>query len=695
VAYLVGTDIGGTFTDAVVFDLDKGTVTSAKALSTAPNYEEGCINSLEVAAEQLSLTLHQLLEQTKAFVFGTTVATNTILTGSGVKTGYITTKGFEDVLHMARGTSKWVGLPFVDTRHVAATRKPDFFIPKELIVGIIERIDRDGEIIIPINSDKTKEDVNKFFDKGLESIAVCLLWSPRNNTHEKYIYEIIREMFPGIYVSLSSEIAPVVGEYERGITTALDAYVGPVTQRSLQSLYRRLQESGFGGEARVMKAEGGSTFITETKPIATTQSGPVGGAVAASYMGRLLGIKNIISADVGGTTFDVSLIWNGELMYSREPYIGRFLVAYPAIDITSIGAGGGSVAWVEPEVKSLHVGPKSAGAYPGPICYGFGGTEPTVTDACLILGYLNPEYFLGGRMRLDYEAAAEGVKRLGAQLGMNMAEMALGIWRIINAEMQELLRGVTIRRGYNPADFDLLAFGGAGPMHATEYGFALGVKRVIVPAGAATESALGLASSDAVHTIMLPGYYLLPMDPVEFNSYFDKLEQRAHANLDRERVAENDREIRYFLDMRYGLQYHVHRVSIPRKKYTHKDMDLLASEFDRVYEASYGKGAGFSAAGRYITNFVVQGIGRTIAPVLPKLERGTPDASAALKGKRKALFTESGKYAETRVYDYFRLRSGNTLEGPSVIEAPHTTLVIHGGQKIEVDDYGNIIIMPA
>jgi len=456
-SYIIGVDTGGTFTDAVIID-DKGVITTAKALSTPPHFHEGIMNSLKQGARMLNRTLEEILRETEAFKFGGTMATNAIMTRTGAKTGLITTRGFEDVIAIARGTSKWFGLPEADIKHEAATRKPEPIVPKYLIEGVIERIDRDGEVVYPLNHNTTREQLKRLIDAGIESLAVSLLWSVRNPTHEQELSKIVHEMAPDLYVAISSEVAPVVGEYERTITTILDSYIGQVTKESLGSLSSRLTESGLGAEILIMKADGGCSFLSEILPVATVHSGPAAGVICAAHIGKMLGYKDVISTDVGGTTFDVSLIKEGQLSYSREPCIGTFGIAYPTLDITSIGAGGGTIAWADPATKMIHVGPTSAGANPGPVCYDFGGTEPTVTDACLMLGYLNPEYFLGGEMKLSRDKAAKAIEGLGAKIGMDATDTAIAIYRIINAAMSELMRGLTIRKGYDPRDFALISF---------------------------------------------------------------------------------------------------------------------------------------------------------------------------------------------------------------------------------------------
>jgi N-methylhydantoinase A len=692
-SYIIGVDTGGTFTDAVVINQD-GVITTAKALSTPPHFEEGVVNALENGAKILKKPLDKILRQTKIFKFGGTMATNAIMTRTGATTGLITTSGFEDIIAIARGTSKWFGLPEADIKHEAATRKPDPIVPKNLIAGAIERIDRDGEVVYPLNSENLREKVKKLLDMGVESLAISLLWSPRNPAHEKQVLSIVREMCPNLYVSLSSEVAPVVGEYERTITTILDSYIGEVTKGTLGSLSSRLNNIGLDAAMLVMKADGGCSFASEVLPIATVHSGPAAGLVCAAHVGKTLGYKDIISADVGGTTFDVSIVKNGEPSYSREPSIGSFGIAYPTLDITSIGAGGGTIAWFDEITETIHVGPKSAGSSPGPACYDFGGTQPTVTDACLILGYLDPDYFLGGEMKLNYEKAAAAVQELGSKIGMSLAETAAAIYRIINSAMSELMRGLTIRKGVDPREFCLLCFGGAGPMHAGAWGKELGIKEIVIPVAAATQSALGLAISDIIHTEMMPSYDALPMDLSEFNHRFENLEKKISARLDRDGMDNAQRTINYYLDMKYGLQYHVLKIPIPRKVYQSADMEFLANEFDNLYEVAYGKGAAYAAAGRYVSNFIVQGFGAVAKPTLATIKEGSTDPSMALKGKREAYFEETKKFITTEVYAYQRLSAGNVIEGPAIVEARQTSIVIHPSQKGYVDKYGNVIIRP-
>ena len=426
-AYMIGVDTGGTFTDAVIVD-EKGTIVRGKGLTTPKDFIAGVENALNAAAEHLQAPLQNILSETKAFCFGTTIGTNAITTRSGAKTGMITTTGARDATYIARGMSKWGGLPEAEIKHVAVTRRPEPIVPKTLIQEIQERIDWKGAIVCELSPEEVKRAVEDLVKQGVESIAVCFLWSFRNNLHEKEAERIISELYPDIYCSASCEIAPLLGEYERFITTVFDCYIGPATSKFLQSLSMTLKNKGLKGGLVVMKADGGCAFSDEVLPVATIHSGPAGGVMGARFLGELLGYKDIVSADVGGTTFDVSLIRNGKVSHSREPIMEKHHTLYPTVDLTSIGAGGGTIIWADPEMGTLHVGPKSAGSDPGPVCYGFGGTEPTLTDAALILGYINPDHFFGGTMKLNQDKATKSLERVASQVGMDVTQLAAGAY---------------------------------------------------------------------------------------------------------------------------------------------------------------------------------------------------------------------------------------------------------------------------
>lgn len=688
--YSIGIDTGGTFTDGVVID-EEGRISTSKAPTTPKEMSHGVLQVLDQLAQDRGLTTEKLLEETRQFAFGTTFATNALVSRQGVKTGLLTTRNFEDTHRMGRAMSRWAGLPLAEAKRFARTRKPEPIIPITLTRGINERVDESGSVVSPLNMEQAKEAIRDLVDNhGVESIAVCFLWSFKNGQHEEEVGRLLSEMYANVHRSLSVEIAPVFGEYERMNTTIIDAYVGPGTKSFLDSVSKALAKKGLGVELLVFQADGGCKFLSDTNPVGTIYSGPVAGVVASKNLGETLGMENIITTDVGGTSFDVSVLHRGELLYSREPVMERFGVAYPCLDIVSIGAGGGSIISVEQTSKVIRVGPQSAGAYPGPACYGFGGTEPTVTDALLVVGYLNPENFLDGRMKIYLDKAVEAIEKIAEPLGVDCVTAASWAYKVVNSHMTDLLRSMTLERGYDPRDFVIFAYGGAASAHAAEYAADLGVSQVCIPISAPTQSALGLALTDVLHSRVLSDPGRMPMEAKRFNKNFAKLEKLIVADLEKDGVENKDRTIRYFLEMRYAMQIHVVRVEIESKKYKAEDMDYVANEFDMNYERLYGEGSGYPTAGRFVNSFVVQGHGKTPKALLTKFDMEGADSSAALKGQRAAFFEKVGKQVKTDIYDYSKLRAGNLVKGPAIIEEPETTVVVPPGHEASVDEYRNL-----
>ena len=691
--YTIGIDTGGTFTDLVVIG-EKGAVTTGKALSTPPTFTEGIMNGLENTARSLGTSIEGLLKETDVFVLGTTVATNTIINRSGAKTGLIATVGHEHVHHIARGgLSKWTGLSESETREAYRTKKVEPLLPKALAKGVVERIDWKGSVVCPLDVGDARQAVRSLVEQGVESIAVCFLWSFSNPVHEKELAKILSEEYPHIYSSISHELAPSLGEYARANTTIIDGYIGPATREFLISLDRLLSGKGLKHPMLVMQAHGGCVVGREARPFTTFSSGPAAGVIASKYLGELLGHENIITTDVGGTSFDISLIVKGLLTYAREPVVARFPVSFPMVDVISIGAGGGSIAWIDPLTGLLRVGPKSAGAFPGPACYGFGGTEATVTDADLVLGYLNPDYFLGGTMKLYPEKAHQAIKKLADRLGWDVTTTAAGIYDIVNAQMADLVRSATIERGYNPSEFALFGYGGNGPMHAAIYAGELGVSKIIIPSVASTFSAFGSATSDILHSHRMFRFSPMPMDADGFNESFRTLEQMVNEELQGDGIKKEDRVFNYAVDMRYGAQYYALRMPVERKTYDAEAMGGLCRQFDVLYESLYGRGSEYTLlSGRFVTSFMVDGIGKIPKPVLSKHEPGGPDATKAVKGKRDVFFRLYNEYRPTDIHDYARLKAGNMISGPAIIEAVQTTIVIPPGRTATVDEYLNVII---
>lgn len=690
-AYKVGVDTGGTFTDAVVLD-DEGRVTTGKSLTTYHDFSEGVANALTIAAEKLDHTLEALLDETVAFAYGTTIGTNAIATRRGARVGMITTRGCRDVTHIARGLSRWTGLPESESKHMAATVEPEPLVPKDLIGEVSERVDATGAVVCAVDVDDVESAARDLAAKNVDAIAICFLWSFRHGDHESQAKDIVSRLFPDIYCTTSHDVIPLEGEYERFITTVLDAYVGPLTQAYMTSLSSMLKKNGLKGRILLMKADGAIAYSDEVQPVATVHSGPAAGVVAARELGRILGYKNLISTDVGGTTFDVSVITDGRETFSREPRIEKYATLYPTLDIVSIGAGGGTIIWSDPELGTLHVGPQSARSNPGPACYGFGGTEPTITDAAMALGYLNPDYFVGGRMTLDKTKSIEALERLGQTLGMDVIDTAYGAYEIINAHMSDLIVGMTVNRGLDVGDYVLLGFGGAGPIHLARMGATLGAKKCLIPASASVYSAHGLATSPIGHTHLVYDYQELPITAETLNRNLGPMYQKVNEELESDGIPEKDRVIVCYVDMKYSLQINTVRFIIPNKQdYIEEDAAALGAWFDAAYADMYGAGSGYAEAGRVIVSYMVKGEGTVyeFSPTL--LPPAGADASAALKNTRPAFFKPDG-FLNTEVYDFALLEPANVMEGPALIEAEETTIVVPPGFKALVDGYLNIEI---
>jgi N-methylhydantoinase A len=686
VEYTIGIDTGGTFTDTVVID-GTGRVTSGKALTTPDDLASGLFSSIDEVAQRLGLSRKSLLGATRVFRFSGTTATNALLTRFGDPVGLLVTSGFEDTLHIGRAVSAWAGLSERELRRSYQQRKPPPLVPRSFIRGIDERVDQSGTVLLPIDTDQVRIAAEELHSAGVRSIAVCFLWSIRNPDHELAARRIVADVAPGMPVHCSHEVAPSVGEYERFVTTAVDAFVSPVLTRSLASLRERLAESGFEGQLLIAQADGGCLYPDDARPVSTLQSGPAAGVIASQVEAAKLGRSNVVTTDVGGTSFDVGLVADGRWMYAREPELGRLNLSVPMIEVASVGAGGGSIGWVD-EVGILHVGPRSAGSSPGPACYDRGGREPTVTDADLLLGYLDPDTGLGGRVALSYDAAVAAMERVADQAGLDVIEAAAGIFEIVNSHMGDLLTRQIVARGYDPRDFVIFAYGGAGPMHSAFYGAECGAQEVIVPSLAGTFSALGVAVAPLLHTAREPTFAAMPMSADEYNEILGVLDDTVVAALDKDGVADQYREITCHLEMRYGRQVHTVRFQVPRGQADDESLRDLCLEFDRSYERLYGAGSGYPKAGRYITAFAVEGRGNLPVPVsaLEPTVSGE-NADRALFGARDAWF--DGGFRQTYVYRYELLRSGDELRTPAIVEADQTTIVVPPGRSARLDQHGN------
>ncbi|MGE0253883.1 MAG: hydantoinase/oxoprolinase family protein [Alphaproteobacteria bacterium] len=687
-SYLIGVDTGGTFTDAVAID-DAGHVVTGKAATTAQRLGEGILDSVGDAARQVGRTLEDFLADTRIFRFSGTTAINALLTGSGAPTGLVTTAGFEDILDIGRGMSAWTGLGATEVRRAYRQRKAPLVVPRRLTRGVHERIDRDGRIVVPLDIAEVLARTDELLAAGAEALAVGFLWSVRNPEHERRARDAIAAAHPGLFVCASHEIAAHLGEYERFNTAVINAYVAPRLTASLDELDALLRARGFKGELLVAQSDGGALYVGETVPAYTLKSGPAGGVIASRSEGELLGHANVITTDVGGTSFDVGIVAGGSWIVARHPLVGRYPVGFPMIEVESIGAGGGSIAWID-DGGALNVGPQSAGARPGPACYGRGGTLPTVTDAAAVLGYLNPDYFLDGRNALRLDLAHAAISGIADTLGMSVEDAAAGIFAIANAHMSALVSRQVIAQGYDPRDFTLYAFGGGGAMHAAFYATELAIAEVVVPALAGTFSALGVATAPLLHRASALELAAMPVDADRFNAIFARLEAKVAERLDRNAVPAERRNIVYSLDMRYGVQVNTVSVPVARQAYDAAGIARIGEQFDAQYETLYGKGSAFTEGGRFVTAFSVEGYGYLPTPERPAAATLSADASAARIATRAVRF--GAAYAPAPIYRATLLRPGNAIAGPAIVEAPHTTIVIPPDFHATVDPWGNVRI---
>jgi N-methylhydantoinase A len=693
-SYIVGVDIGGTFTDCVVMD-EQGGVTLGKALSTPEDFAVGALNAVRDAAVNLGLSSEvDVLRTTQFFFHACTVADNTLITRTGPKAGLLTTKGFGDTLLIMRGRTT-EGLTESEAFRASTQSKPHPIIPRSLIEEVNERIDYKGSALLRLEATEIERAVGALLSRGAESIAIALLWSVSNDAHERALAEFIRAHHPGIYLSLSSEVAPFLGEYERTATTAFNAYVGPKIASYLERLKTLLHTNGLMREPLVMQAYGGVLGIDDTckNAVGTIESGPAAGIMGSRFVGEQVGLAHILATDMGGTTFKVGVIRDGTVEKDYKPVLMRYQLFLTKIWVESIGAGGGSIVWVDPETGLLKVGPHGAGSRPGPICYGLGGTDVTVSDADLVLGYLNEECFLGGRMKLHKEMALEAVKKKIAEpIGMTPFEAASGIYRITNSHMSDLIRRATVERGYDPREFTLFAFGGAAPVHAGGYARELGIKEVIVPLTASVHGAAGLVSSDVIYQYGKSDQVSVPANIKRVRENFAPLVRRAIADLRAAGFKDEEMTIVRSLDMRYRQQ--VHELNVPLgpgvEELGELELEGLDGRFDELYEQAYGRGSGYREAGKEIMAFRVVASGALQKPKLKKYPMKTSRVNGALKGKRGVYFQQERDFIPTKIYDYRRLAPGNELSGPAIIETPITTIVVNPKDGATIDEFLNV-----
>ncbi len=693
---LVASDIGGTFTDTVTISGD-GEIGRYKAPSVPENPAAGVLATLELAAEREGEPVEDLLGRVSLFAHGTTVATNAMLEGKRAKVGLIQSRGFGDTLPIMRGF-KSLGLDEEAVKSFRSLVKQELVVPKRLIGEVGERIDYRGRVVMPLDEEDAIATIDALRDAGAEVFAVSLLWSFKNDAHERRIAELIEERCPGALYTLSSELLPRLGEYRRSVGTALNASLRPTVARAVRSLEGELRDRGLAVEPLLMQSNGGLALASniDREAASTVMSGPVGGVVACQYFGEIAGHRNIVATDMGGTSFEVGLILDGRAHIANTTWVGRDEIALPSVSVRTVGAGSGSIATVSGGL--LRVGPESAGAVPGPACYARGGERPTVADADLVLGYLNAENFLDGRLALDVGRAREAIRaNVADPLGLGVEEAAEGIRTIVDSRMADLVRTATIQQGYDPSDFVLYAYGGAGPTHAASYGAELGVKQIVVPLTASVHSAFGVAASD--HTVAEelsdpilspPGTedYAEAISHEELQERFDRLRDRALTALGGSGVDVSEARIERFVEMRFRFQIHVLSVPVPAGDFDADGVRALVKRFIDAYQARFGEGSAFEAAGVEMTTFRLVASSPTIRPELRPIAAGGGGAGG--RGTREVF--HGGAWGEARIYSAADIAPGLEVEGLAVVEMPDTTIVVGAGQQAVVDDYGNFVI---
>ena len=680
----IGVDVGGTFTDFLVVD-EAGNAGIYKTSTTPEDPSIGFFRGLEKAALQHGLPLDTFLQQVETIVHGTTITTNATLTGDGANTGFITTSGFRDVLNMRRGLKE---------RQFEKYAPPPALIPRRHIRVVQERINVTGDILTPMKDADVVAAARYFREQNIEAVAVSFLWSFRNPVHELRVREILEQELPGIYVSLSTEILPQIRLYERNSTTALNAYVGPVLTRYISRLLSELATRRFAGNLLIMQSNGGvmSPQVAQRYASNTLLSGPAGAPMAGVFYGNTHGFSNVITVDMGGTSFDVALVKDAEPAVTTEGMIGEHRIASPILDIHTIGAGGGSIAWID-QGGLLAVGPKSAGAVPGPACYGRGGVLPTVTDAQYVLGYLDPAWFEKGELQFDAGAARTAIDEHIAQpLAMDPVAAADGIYQLVNNNMAAALGVVSVERGYDPREFVLVVAGGAGPIHAAAIARELDIPLILIPRESSVFCAAGMLISDLKHDyVRTCATDIDRVDTDQVTALFAEMTETARQTLKSEAVPDERIEIKYSADLRYIGQFNEVEVALPGGgELTDNSVSDLGAAFHLKHDSLYGYS--MPDAGVELINLRITARGKTEKPAQEIHDRSGARPDHALLGSRNAWFDDA--FADTPVYDGLKLVNGNRVNGPAVIVQPTTTIIIPPDFALLCDEYNNYLMYP-
>ncbi|AIO35240.1 hydantoinase/oxoprolinase family protein [Burkholderia cenocepacia] len=695
--HVIGVDVGGTFTDAVLVRAD-GSMVSSKTPSTPPNYDEGVLAAIDLLAKETGIDQRELLGNTEYIAHGTTSSLNALVMGKVPDVGFITTKGHRDSIYIMNVEGRYLGRPQHELQDILRQQKPRNIVRRKLAREVTERIDRDGEVIVKLDENEARRIIVELLSEGVRAIAVSLLWSFRNPAHEQRIRELIHEADPEVFVALSSEVSPRIREFARNSTTIMSTQIGPGLDLYLSQLEGRLRDSGLKGSLLVMQSSGGSIAAAEAASSAITTIGGVltGGVVGCVRLAEQLGHRNVIATDVGGTTFLAGLIVDGEPVRASETVVNQHPINVPTLKVEAIGSGGGAIAWLDGG-GNLRVGPTSAQAVPGPACYEAGGTEPTNTDANLVLGILSETGLLGGLRPIRKDLAIEAIRtRIADPLGLSVEEAAAAIYAVQNAQTGDLLRKIVVESGHDPRDFTVYAFGGAGPAHCAAYSAEVGVAEVVVPLGpvASAFSAFGLAVSDVVLVREHSDPMKFPFDPLRVQQNFERLESEVRVAMERQGIPLGRIELYRELDTRYGLQFGEVAVPVVAGELDAAKMEDAAAEFERRYAKLYGEGSGFREAGIFGITFRVRGVGVLNAePRFEMLARASGHSpNTALMSRRPVCLDGRKGYVDTPIYDYRLLKAGHVIQGPAVIQVPTTSVVVPDGMRGEIDEFGNLRI---
>ena len=681
--YKIGIDVGGTFTDFLLAQED-GTSQIYKVLSTPSDPSIGLMKGLEEMAKDRNISLQEFIKDVDMIVHGTTVTTNAVLTYRGAKTGLLTTKGVRDVLEMRRGIR--------EEQYNNRYTNVEPLVPRYFRFPVEERLDYKGDVITPIEEEDVHDAIKLFTEEGIEAIAICFMSSFANKEHEEVAAKIVREKIPDAFLTVSSTLLPSIRFYDRISTTVLNSYVGPILKKYLTSLLRRLKEIGFKGVLLIMQSNGGvvSPEIAIEKAAVTLLSGPAGGPVAGIAYTAIQGYKDCITIDMGGTSFDAALIKDRTPMVTNEGEINRLRLALPMLNIVTIGAGGGSIGWID-DGGLLRMGPQSAGAKPGPACYDLGGELPTCTDADLLLGYLDKDYFSGGKIILNEEKAVRAIEtHIAGKLKMDLIEAAAGMYHVINVNMASGVREVSVKKGQDPRDFPLVVAGGAGPNHACMIALELEIPVMIVPKESSIFCAAGMLMSDLQHNFVRT--YASPLEKMDlkrFQKLFEEMAREGTTLLKSEHIAKDRIEFLYSIDMRYVKQYHEVNVMVTRTEILKGNRKSIANKFHPEHNRLYGYSLEEVGTPIEVINLRLTCIGKTEKPKFLKMKNDGPDPSKAYKKKRKVYIPTKKKFQMVSVFDGDRLRYGNKIEGPTIIEQVNTTTFVSPEFSVLCDAYGS------